>query len=45
MDGHHVEFGFAAKLATDNFFVKFSIKTANIKLKSNKFKTYLLEAN
>jgi len=34
MDGHHVEFGFAAKLAADNFFVKFSIKTANIKLKN-----------
>ena len=33
MDGHRVEFGFAAKLAADNFFVRFSIKTANIKFK------------
>jgi len=34
MDGHRVEFGFAAKLPADNFFFKFSIKTANIKFKN-----------
>jgi len=33
MDGHRIEFGFAAKLPADNFFVKLSIKTANIKFK------------
>jgi len=48
MDGHRVELGFAAKLAADNFFrqifnikqqIKYKIK------KTNKFKTYVLEAN
>ena len=46
MDGHHVEFGFVSKLPADNFFVNFSIKTANIKfIKTNKFTTYVLKAN
>jgi len=32
MDGHRVEFGFAAKLPADIFFVKFSIKNSNYKI-------------
>jgi len=35
MDGHRVEFRFAAKLATDNFFVKFSIKNSKYKILKN----------
>jgi len=45
MDGHRVEFGFAAKLAADNFSSNFQYKTANIKLKTNKFKTYVFVGN
>jgi len=40
MDGHRVEFDFAAKLAADNLSSIFQYKTANIKWKkTNKFKT------
>ena len=47
VDGHRVEFGFAVNLAVGKFFSSnFQYKTANIKnLKTNKFKTYILEAN
>jgi len=40
-----VGFGFAANLAADKFSLNFQYKTANIKLKANKFKAYVFEAN
>jgi len=47
MDGHRVEFGFAAKLPADNFlFRQIFNKNSKYKIyKTNKFKTYMLEAN
>jgi len=46
VDGHRVEFGFAANLAAEKVFFRqiFNIKTANIKLKTHNFNTDVFEA-
>jgi len=41
VDGHRVEFGFAANLAADIFRQMFNIKKNKNKIKTNKFKTHV----